>query len=61
MKENKFTPFLEWKFYSNLIKTHPCHFFSSPRGHIPFLPHSAVGGQGPGAEWPSATGGEQGG
>lgn len=27
MKENKFTPFLEWKFYSNLIKTHPCHFF----------------------------------
>ena len=27
-RENKFMPLLEWKFYSNLIKTRPRQFFS---------------------------------
>lgn len=34
-RENKFMPLLEWKFYSNLIKTHPYQFFFFPvRGEM---------------------------
>lgn len=43
MRENKFTPLLEWKFYSNLIKTHPCQVFPIRRGNV--LSHSAMGPQ----------------
>ena len=45
--ENKFMPLLEWKFYSNLIKTHPYQFFSCPRGNVPFLSHPSEGIRGP--------------
>lgn len=57
-RENTFMSLLEWKFYSNLIKTHPCRFCILGE-NVPSLSHSAVGGQGPQTEWPSATVPEQ--
>lgn len=47
-RENKFTPLLEWKFYSNLIKTHPCQVFPIRRGNV--LSRSAMRGPAPEAE-----------
>lgn len=46
-RENKFMPLLEWKFYSNLIKTRPRQFFSYQGGNVPFLCHPSMGSQGP--------------
>lgn len=52
--ENKFMPLLEWKFYSNLIKTRPCQFFPYPRGNVPYLSHPSAGSRGPeqSGPWP---------
>lgn len=60
--DNKSMPFLERKFYSNLIKVHPCQFFPVGQrvGGRNVLSHAAVGGRGPEVECPSAAGAEQG-